>query len=84
MKRERDPAAQIPEDQGSREEEEAAARRARRTNDDNQANRYMDVYYQARHETKCKRCDVSPTGLHQAKDVRRLTEKTELKKLRKD
>ena len=34
----------------------------------------MDVYYQARNETKSKICDVSPTGLHQAKDVRTLKE----------
>ena len=47
MKTQSDPTAQIPEDRRSREEEEAAPWHARRTKDDNQGNRYMDVYYQA-------------------------------------
>ena len=58
MKTESDPAAQCSEDRRSREEEEAAPRRARRTNDDNQGNRYMNVYYQAR-ETKQRAKDAT-------------------------
>ena len=51
MKTEIDTAAQIPKDRRSREEEAAEPRRAGRTKDDNQGNRYMNVYYQEK-ETK--------------------------------
>ena len=58
MKTEGGAAAQISEDRRSREEEAAVPRRARRTKDDNQGNRYMDVYYPAR-ETKERAKDAT-------------------------